>query len=184
MPTTREVIQSALELRRTERSAERAWNIAFLRSKRSNVKDCILQKHKRKPGEKRVFSKDTEQNGITTYSSPQHTLFKAERLKKEVPRGYLFPHRYMFFSSLSHICKTGVIIPPSLCCGLWGLHRKKCLIASAPRKPFSSLSWVVLWLRDSHRVTLLSLPQRAATKQRPMLLPWNQSGASFWPRFN
>lgn len=103
MPTSREVIQSALELRRTERSAERAWNIAFLSSKRSNVKDRILQKPKWKPGEKRAFSKDTEQNGITPYSSPQHTLFKAETVKKEVPRGYLFPHRYVLFLPESHL---------------------------------------------------------------------------------
>ena len=103
MPASQEVIQSALELRRIEGSAERAWKIAFLSSKRSNVKDCILQKHKRKPGEKRVFSKDTEQNGITPYSSPQHTLFKAERLKKEVPRGYSFSHRYVLFLPESHL---------------------------------------------------------------------------------
>lgn len=77
-------------------------NIGFLSSRRSNANDCVLQKQKLKLREKRAFPKDTEQNGMTPYP-PQHTLVKAEGLKKEVPQGYSFPHGAALFLPESHL---------------------------------------------------------------------------------
>ena len=169
MPTSQEVIQPVLELRRTEGSAKRAWNIGFLRSKRSTANDCVLQTQRLKLREKRAFPKDTEQNGMTPYP-PQHTLFKAEGLKKEVPWGYSFPHGGALFLPESHLQNRGV--PPPLCCGWRGLPRKKCLTASAPEKsfPFTALSDPVTPGQSQGSFCFHSLR--------------DESGAPFWPRFN
>lgn len=88
-PALQAVIRPVLELENQCKHHE-AWSTEVLSSKRPNPKGFLLQQQKQVQRGEGFFLKTQSRNDMILCPL-QHILFKAEGLKKEMPRGCSYP---------------------------------------------------------------------------------------------